>query len=613
MKIKTSLMLFAAAALLSLASAAVIVGDINASHGVLAERRLLTVPAKDVNGYRIFRNDAPVAEFSKNQAGTWTVKVPGPAGEISDYADVKALRDLAALAELALRNPAEVSAETAGLVPGKCVQLTLCADGGETQDLLVGAPAAKAGMRYAARLEEPDRVHEIRDDVTAVLFRDPAEFRSLDLFRVPAEGPNGISLAPGGKNGAESELRLQKEADGWYLVRPVLWPADDEQVNQLLRSCGGMRAEKLVAESVADPAQYGFVPNGPTVTLKVAGGEQTVLIGALDQASSLPYAMRRGGAQLYLVGRWIYDELGRLATAEGADRHDRYRKRTLDLIGDALVKTIILSGAEGTLTFTRTGEEWSAGGCRDFDTDKEQVDGLVMTLKSIIIASFASEKSADRAKFGLDKPYRRIYCKDAGGRCVADLLIGQPTSDGHFYVAFGDRPQIVELYAPLLQFLAQPVVGFRSKQLAKFDHHEALEVALTREGAATVYRAAGPYNWQTLKPETRLLGDDNNAFIMMLAKHLSLLRCLGYEAENTPDLGKFGLDRPYLHVVVTLRSKTGGGGKTALDLLVGNEMQWEGADKVKAKSLPRYACLGGTRTVFLLAPEVVRALDRDYK
>ncbi len=610
MRLRTSLILLAVAGVLTALSATLAWRERRAREAPLSERRLISIGLKQIETFQVFKGGMPVAQFARNEQGRW--KVTLPTEDLVDAAEPSAIQELGALVELSFVRPVEgLTPADAGLTAEAAMQFTVRTEDQE-QSLRIGRIDPEKNVRYVIRLREPEVVHAINADLTRVLDRPLQSFRTMNLFDLGRQSPARIVLDPGASGSGGSRVVLDRAGDGWILTRPVRWPADPKQVDRLIRLCRTLRADKVAVGDVTEPAAHGVGPGAPTLRLRVDDQDQVVRFrGAGDQQV---HAFRVGRRPLYGVGRALLRELEHLQA--DADAVNRYRQRILNLLQNRIPGAIHIRTAEGTLGLTREEDAWRASGARSFAVEKRAVEEvLVQALQVLVIQRFVSEKPEPEA-YGLQKPAWRFDCMDATGARIAGLNVSAPDEKGRIYFSVDGRPQVLELHPRIAQILCQPFVRYRDRDLVQFPYDQAWEITIRRGRDTRVYRSAGRGHWQLLKPETRLLQKDSNRLVWLVAR-LSRLRCEAYQADRVQHLDEFGLDQGGFRVIVTVRPPgvKPEAARTVLDLLIGKPAgeasQQDGRTGNKAP--PRFACLRGERTVFVLSGETVQAIDRDFK
>jgi len=114
-------------------------------------------------------------------------------------------------------------------------------------------------------------------------------------------------------DGKETTL-ARDDAGKWQLTAPEKAEADDLQVSSVLFRVAKLNADKIVADKIDDPAQYGLDKPQLELHLGLADGKQEALyVGNENPLGTGSYARKDGADQLYLLNASIVSDLRNVA------------------------------------------------------------------------------------------------------------------------------------------------------------------------------------------------------------------------------------------------------------------------------------------------------------
>jgi len=181
---------------------------------------------------------------------------------------------------------------------------------------------------------------------------------------------------------------------------------------------------------------------------------------------------RLGVALAALVLVWI--GLGALGRAR-RDTAGRFRLTTFD--PGAADHARLTHGAD-TLTFARTGTDWTVNGLR---ADAALVHSLVADLADTAAPSeLVSENAATLTTLGLDSLHAHRIRVLQGGRILADLLVGTRADYGTLIVRRPGEDAAYKLTSGLSDLVDKPLDGWRDRTIADVPPDSVAAVDVTR-------------------------------------------------------------------------------------------------------------------------------------
>ena len=295
--------------------------------------------------------------------------------------------------------------------------ITFELDKGEVHKLELGAPNFSGGSYFARRGNDP-KIYLVSgyscDKFTVGLDR----LREAAALKFDMHAATALHL-----DRSDGAVQFRKKDWNWFLETPVAGPADDNELETILRQCSELRVQDHL--DGADPAllkkAFGPVRYRVAVTLE-QGGQQVLEIGAAD-----PFPANSGQVLALNVARNDYFTLPQSAvTALDAPldklrSHDVARFYPFEVKGvtwDASgVKTVLVKNQEGKWTWKR--KEGTVA------HDTASVDDFLGRLRDLKTAAFVD--APDPARLGFTPPVARVII-DVENKAGITLLFGSAAS-----------------------------------------------------------------------------------------------------------------------------------------------------------------------------------------
>jgi hypothetical protein len=240
--------------------------------------------------------------------------------------------------------------------------------------------------------------------------RPLVEFDPDEIDRVELETPG-------------TRIEIQRKAEGWQLVAPVIARADARVVDTLLRSVARAERGREIEATPTDDAPFGFAP--PTARLRLHHGDETM--AHLEVGSGTPigfqtYVRRLPDPAILLTAGTL--RVGMLKTT------DDFRDRTILEIVPGEVRGLTLAPRAGrptSLRFEATG--WSLLEPEQAEASAARVRALLDAIRGMRAVEFVDERGPDaERRLGLSPPALHLLLQTADG--PRSLRIGDPREMG---------------------------------------------------------------------------------------------------------------------------------------------------------------------------------------
>ena len=462
---------------------------------------------------------------------------------------------------------------------------------GQDSHLQIGT-LARDGKHHYARLKSDKTVRLVSVEAVDGLVVDRLHFYERKLAQVGRWNVKECTKAVGQEQGQA----VQKDGQ-WWLSGPTKVRADNDVVREAIGVLDPLRAERIVAEKLADGdealAEYGL--DEPQCELRVveeAREEEYVLtIGKAVGGQGEEYYGRLKGKELvFTIGRESVDKLSK----------DWRSKNVLPLAGmqvKQMSKVEITRGSE-TLTLEKPRDNWQVITPKKFWPNQREVNKLVGALAGLEAVEFGDD-SSDR-QYGLDEPtmvVRAILDKsETNEQEEYRFMVGKLIESKGYAVKTEDEDAVRLVGAEKLEPLMMNYLMLREKKMLSFGAKEVTAVEISK--GKKKYRAQRvETGWTLTLPAGAAPQVDNLESILITLSNLGASEIV---ADMLEEARKYGLDKPYLRLTVEMDQKE------THTLLIGDEI--EQADKEKAR--PRYAVLGGDSTVFVISGVDTQVLDK---
>lgn len=325
------------------------------------------------------------------------------------------------------------------------------------------------------------------------LLRGPHLYRDRTVIEVLPSRYERIELSTA-IDGADqpTKVALEKTDGAWHMVEPVNAPVHGEQVDKLVETLGGLRAERVVAQT-GEPSQFGL--HAPAVTLALTykppaeyrieeakpepspdepGDEQgeaarevttavpvevqppprTFTLSVTEHDGKI-YAQRSDGPVIFEMSRDFYTQL----------RAEYRSDRILDF-DDADVAWFSIRVGDQTHTFQRHEDRWAYEAEPDLPLDAKKVENLLVQLSDLRTDRYVVHRAEDLSSYGLVTPAReaKVVLTDGTENAlwISDLK-GRRGSDGGFYSAVKDRDGVFLLTQEAIQRFSVSLEELESK------------------------------------------------------------------------------------------------------------------------------------------------------
>lgn len=375
----------------------------------------------------------------------------------------------------------------------------------------------------------------------------------------------GITMQARGEDGAVQTRKLQKTRDGWQLVEPVKWPANENAVQKILAQLEFMERETRIPMSDIEAhrqglADFGLDPPQYELTLTSYEGETKLDVGMPTQMGNRLYVMSPDGQDVLVVGKELLSSI--------AAPLEQLRDQRIFSIPVFELESLAVQTNAVRIRLAKGADGWM------FETPvpAKADDQLVQNALALIVGQRvqrllpAGEISPELA--GLTTPAIRVTL-GGNNRRQTLLLGGEVTglpegTKPQFYARLengGDDTTIFTVEKGAFEWLTRAQEELRERRILRFDPKKVTALEITRAGKSlTLQRLEqrspeDPVTWQSVAANSGTEVKTETAapnLVNDLIQQLNQLEAVAF-VSNAPapsDLDAWGLGDPVAQVTI---------------------------------------------------------------
>lgn len=481
-------------------------------------------------------------------------------------------------------------------------------------ELEIGKAETVRGLRYVRPAGGGITVVDSR--LLSALDRPAAEWREPNMLAVPTFQVRSLAITRRDAAGKTTlDIRAERSRSGrWLLTSPIRAPADNGKIENLLGALSSLRVAEpprgFVADNVKDPDHYGLASPPVTVELTTDRGDAPLV---LDIGKAVPdepervYARQGGQDDVVMLE-------GRALTEIPSDAI-KIRSQQVAEIVPAAVERIEIKTVRDVHTLEKDHGIWQI-----LSPEKHRADFPAVRAFLDQMAELQTSEFLDPARVPdtmLDPPVMRIRIwqtidrrassagtnsdgtgtPDASDALVLDLRTGrQDIARKTVFARLEGDQAILALPDKILDVFPKNPLAFRDRTMSVDDMARITKLTIaSRDRTIELLqdKTGAPNAWRMARPV------EGPADVATITQAMSVLCNLRAEEFAAPEAGNgkaFGLDQPLLRV------------------------DWESAGPHYLKignpvfrSASFYAVTDAQPMVFTVAPQVMRALDAEYR
>jgi len=245
------------------------------------------------------------------------------------------------------------------------------------------------------------------------------------------------------QNADKTEIVLEKKGDKWEMTKPVNAPANQSNVDSVVKNLKELKAKEMIAPAPSDDSKkdYDFVKEKQVHVQAFKGADKKtdLTFGASGQRGQM--AMIEGKPAIYAItgySSYLYTR-----DVKG------FRETEIFKFDDANANSLLIEKhgekKNDTLSFTKDGDHWAGtfNGKPIEHFDEDKVKDAVRAFKNLTADDFGDGKT--EAETGLDNPESKVTIKLKDGAGTYAFRVGKVSTGTAHYAKREDSPTIYTL------------------------------------------------------------------------------------------------------------------------------------------------------------------------
>ena len=404
------------------------------------EKRILSTSALSMETLTIDRRDKGRVSLARKGPEEWEITEP-----LRTDADNGAAKSLVnRIQELEFRRVVDEEAGNLEKYGLKDPQIRVEIRGSGHEDILdLGKRGPIGNTLYLKKSEDP-RVFLVDSGLLSMVDKGLFDLRERRIITFERNQVTGISLTY-----PDREIQLGKVDLQWRIREPGDYPADENEVNQILTELMTLKADKFVTEKLEQPSEYGF--DEPQLTVAVAlKNEEKASFRVGRKGDGGFYAHRPGGDPVYVISPESMRKLVKQV-------NDLREKILMRFSRDEVAVVEFARPATATIRIERleSGEDWKLTYPFPKEIPQFKMSTLFGELRRLRIHAFANDHPRDLTPYGFEDPLLAVRLIGTGERTIASLTVGKELPPGLRFVKTGEDPVYAIEELPIKRILAK--------------------------------------------------------------------------------------------------------------------------------------------------------------
>ncbi len=261
---------------------------------------------------------------------------------------------------------------------------------------------------------------------------------------------------------------LSRASGTWQMTQPKPMGADQDAVNAMVTSLGGLTSDRLIEDKPSDLKGYGLTNPSEQITItKKDGKTDTLLLGDDTPTQGGVFVKLANDSRVFTIPTFTKTSLDKTPK-------DFRDKRLLTFNSDKLTR-VMVNGEE----FGKSGQnEWQILKPKAMRADGAQVDDLVRKLKDAKLDPAVSDEDVKKAQtaFASGTKVATATTTDTSGTQTLDVRSSGKDKEKAYYAKSSVADGIWKVPNDLGDLLAKPVDDFRNKKLFDFGFTDPTKV-----------------------------------------------------------------------------------------------------------------------------------------
>lgn len=351
----------------------------------------------------------------------------------------------------------------------------------------------------------------------------------------------------------EDDIALEKVKGRWQLKEPIEYPANEEEIKNLLSDLEYLESVQVfpLADAKKDLERYGlkkprlvFRANWEEEQIELRVGNETALTNAVY------VQIQKGEPEITVVPRELIDKL--------VQSHNAWRDpHVLEFEPDRINK-IIIRDLFKEIELQKNKKGWYIVRPIYARASEEKMQNLLGDLHQLQVKEFVDE-DGNRLTQGLNEPAVRVQLFDEKKKeRVAALLLGKndPNDPSVLFARRGGSKIIFTVETNWLETLSLSMESYRDRKLARFSPENVSQIKIYHHD--TLFQQALVTNgiWK-LQAASNVFAGDSQAIQNFLTR-LETLEVFHFIADTSMDSARYGLQPPQMKVELILSTQQKG-------------------------------------------------------
>jgi hypothetical protein len=415
--------------------------------------------------------------------------------------------------------------------------------GKKSHTIYVGSKRV-GGDEVYIRLEDSDEILLIPGTLSDKLGKSVSDLRSKKVFDIETAAVENVDV----QCASGEIISCVRKGNDWRFTKPVSDLCDNKKVVEIINKLKNLKIDTndFLTEDDSNLSKYGLDMPKVTVAIKQRGRTEMVLFGhTLDDKV---YTKRKDAPSIFLVSETV-------ATGLSSIKANDIRSRSICSFEMLYVSKINIKSGEATVTIEKSKEyDWMFTNPVDMFADADSFKGLLNTIQTMEIQSFAADNQEDMAEWGLDAPVADVEVFKEDGKSLIRIQVGKKDEMGKLcYIRrSGENSIFMVKTEGFYDAVTNPLLVLRDRLLIDYGKDNAERLVVEKEDRTFVCekRKDDPTKWTLLEPV-------NTAADMIPLNNivwgLSFFKAEKYVAQSPKDLSIYGLDNPTIKVIVTYK------------------------------------------------------------
>jgi len=342
------------------------------------------------------------------------------------------------------------------------------------------------------------------------------------------------------KRSTDREILLEKDPEErWQIVKPIVAPADQSEVQGLLSSINNMRIERVVEEKAQDLKVYGLDEPEVEVSIKLKDSEEHLFLGDSAPVGSTVYIKKVGEDAIRLTDEFYKSNLTKTVA-------DLRKKEVLDLDPEQ-VKRLSLQYPGQNFVLTKENGQWWIKKPIVYQADDDEIFELLDSLKRLKAKDFVDQGRPDLLK-DLKNPRLLVEVEDENIK-VSTLSIyqvqGRSQNGQEAYAVTHLEQPIYVIESNNITDFEKDLFTLKDKHLLHFDPDQVQEFEIRKASEETMTIRREGDGWSL---DGQVLEVSQKQKITDLLKDLSELKAEKMVDETPASVSPYGLNPPRVQI-----------------------------------------------------------------